>query len=240
MKRWHSQTALSALVLALGVAAAPARADSKLILNGKVASDSVRTVNGAAYVRLSDVAKALGLTLVKRGDTYELTKAGGAGQIEGAVKGKIGDQLFDGRWRFQVLSIQTVASYALKTSAEPYDDAGNSSFDSAKRVIRPKSGNTLVVVQCRVANGQKSRETLWIAQKDSNTALTDTQGESYPPSAYDTSGAPIQTKALLPGSKIEFPVVFSVPQGTPLQDLVFTLRNNNFSQKGNDVRVSLK
>ncbi len=235
---------LASALLLIALAARPAlaaTAGQSLILNGKVASTDVRTINGVAYVKVGDVAKALGLIVVKRaGGGYELTRAGGAGQVEGAVQGKVGDLLFDGRWRFQVLSVQTVEAYTFKNQEESWDNSGATTFDRASRTLRPRSGNTLVVLQCRVANGQKSTETLWISPKESHTALADTQGESYPPSDFDVAGAPIQTKPLLPGAKIEFALVFSVPRGTQPKDLVFTLRNNNSSQKANDVRVSLK
>jgi len=233
----RAAVALAALLM-LGASVAAARDGAKLILNGKATAADVRTVNGSAYVRLSDVAKALGMVVVKRPDGYELTKAGGANQVEG-LNGKLGDTLFDGRWRFTVLGVETADSYAIKSTGEPYAYGQPVDFNSATRTLTPKPGNTLIVVRCRIANGQKSTQTLWLAQKDTHTALADDQGESYPPSAHDVDGAPIQTKPLLPGAKIEFPVVFVVPQGKKLQDLVFTLKNNDSAQKGNDVRVAL-
>jgi len=189
------------------------------------------------------VAKALNLAVTRRADGgYDLVKAGGANQVEGAT-GKVGDTLFTGQWRVTVLSVETpVDSYAMKSEGEPYGNDTPTLYNSATRVISPKPGNTLVVVRCRVANGQKSPQTLWIARKDGNTALADTQGESYPPYAYDIEGAPIQTKPLLPGAKIEFPIIFAVPQGAELKDLVFTANNNDDTKarKGNDVRVHLR
>jgi hypothetical protein len=227
-----------AAVLALGAGVAAARDGARLILNGKVASADVRTVNGSAYVRLSDVAKALGMVVVKRPDGYELTKAGGANQV-GGMSGKVGDTLFDGRWRFTVLSVETADTYTLKSTGEPYAYGQPVDFNAATRTLTPKPGNTLVVVRCRISNGQKSTQTLWLSQKDTHTALADAEGESYPPAGHDLDGAPIQTKPLLPGAKLEFPVVFVVPQGKKMQDLVFTLKNNDSAQKGNDVRVAL-
>lgn len=215
-----------------------AQADT-LTLNGKTASSSVRMVGGSPYVKLSDVAKALGMVVVRRAGGYELTKAGGANQVNGDVQGKLGDTLFDGRWRFTVISMTTADSFSVKTTGEPHDDGGASTFNSATRTVTPSSGNTLVVLQCRISNGQKTAQTFWMAHDGSNTALTDMNGQSYPPSIYDISGAPIQTKSILPGAKIEFPLIFSIPSGAKVKDLVFTLRNNNSSEKGRDVRVSL-
>lgn len=233
-------TVLAALALGVMIVPTAHAADATLVINGKAAPADVRPLGGTAYVRLADVAAALGLTVVKRGSTYELTKAGGANQIEGVTQGKIGDTLFDGRWRFQVLSMQTVPSYTLTADASPYGADNVSDYNTATRALTPKPGHTLVMLRCRVSNGQKSPQTLWIARNDTNTALADAQGESYPPILYDVDGAPIQTKPLLPGSKLEFPVFFSVPTGTDIKALVFTLHNNSSSEKPNDVRVSLK
>lgn len=208
--------------------AALAVANSKLILNGKVASTDVRVIGGTPYVRLSDVARALDMVVVKRGDGYEIKKAGGATPIQG-LQGKIGDVLFDGKWRFQVLSVQTPDSFAMKTQAEPYGQYEGTKFNGATRVFTPQPGYKLVIIQCRVTNGQNTKQTLWTAlgDKDTRTALADTQGGSHPPVAYDFEGAPIQTQPLVPGAIITFPVVFSVPQATQVKDLIFTLKNND-------------
>ena len=92
-----------------------------------------------------------------------------------------------------------------------------------------------------MANGQKSPQTFWLGHNDVKNALTDTQGESYAPFGYDLEGAPTQSKPLLPGAAITFPIFFSVPEATQIKDLIFTLRNNDFSGKAlvSDVRVSL-
>lgn len=239
----------AAHVLALSVAAVSASAaviaaeNGTLFINGKVASTEMRTIGGSAYVRVNDVAKALGMVVVRRADGgYELTKTGGANQVEG-IQGKGGDTLFTGQWRVTVLSVETpVDSYAMKSQGDPYGNDLPTDYNSATRVIRPKPGYTLVVVRCRVTNGQKSPQSLWIARTDTNTALADGQGESYPPYAYDVDGAPIQTKPLLPGAKLDLPIIFVVPQGAQLKDFVFTANNNDAtkSRKGNDVRVHLR
>ncbi len=229
------------LPLALVLTAMPALAGDDLVVNGKAVPADVRTINGSAYVKLADIAKALGMVVVKRPGGYELTKAGGANQVQGVSQGKIGDVLFDGRWRFQVLSVQMPESYTMKTlgvepSSYPRDIID---YNRTSHLLKPKTGYKLVIVQCRMSNGQKTTQTFWMASKDVNNALADTQGESQAPVGYDLEGAPIQSKPLLPGSKVDFAILFSVPQSTQLKDLVFTLRNNDFSQKGNDVRVSL-
>jgi hypothetical protein len=224
-----------ALPLAIG-------AGNALYVNGKVASADVRVIGGSPYVKLADVAKALGMIVVKRvGGGYALARPGGANQVEGVTQGEVGDVLFDGRWRFQVLALQTPDSYTMKTpSVEPSSHPRDIiDFNRATRVLSPKTGYKLVVLQCRMTNGQKSTQTFWLAQRDGNNALADSQGESHAPVGFDLEGAPIQSKPLLPGAKTDFSILFSVPENTQVKDLVFTLRNNDSSQKGNDVRVSL-
>jgi len=228
------------VALILTASAACVWADQNLVVNGKIASTTVRTIDGTPYVKVSDIAKAFSMTLMKRPGGYEIAKPGGANQVQG-LQGKIGDLLFDGRWRFQVLSVSQPEAYTMKTpDNEPSSyPADTLNFDRKTQVVRPKPGYKLVVIQCRISNGQKSKQTFWLAAKDGNNALADRQGESYAPVGYDLEGAPIQSKPLLPGAKTEFPILFSVPQNVEPKDLVFTLRNNDFTQKGNDVRVSL-
>ncbi len=224
----------------IGVGAVFAAAAGKLIYNGKVASTDVQTINGTPYVRLSDMAKALDMTLVKRPGGYEIIKQGGANQV-GSLAGKIGDTLFDGKWRFQVVKMETPASYTMKSNSETYDAAGLTSMDYKTRVITPSRGKKLVVLLCRVVNGVKEKRTLWTAISDEriHTALTDKDGGSYPPIGYDFDGAPSQSAWLLPGAALNFPVIFSVPEGTQVKDLVFSLKNNQNDEPVTDVRVAL-
>jgi hypothetical protein len=225
---------------------APARAATTLggqhlIINGKSIAADVRVINGSAYVKLTDAAKALGMTVARRPGGYELTRTGGANQVEGVVQGHIDEVLFDGRWRFQVLAVETPEAYTVKTpSVEPSSHPLYLlKFDPATRVLRAAPGYKLVIIQCRMANGQKSTQTFWIGHRDVNNALADSQGGSHVPVGYDLDGAPIQSKPLLPGARTDFALLFSVPAHVQVKDLVFTLRNNDFSQEGNDVRVSL-
>ncbi|MES2461894.1 MAG: hypothetical protein V4671_15020 [Armatimonadota bacterium] len=238
------RTLVSALVLVIGIGAASAAGGGKLIFNGKVASTDVRTVNGSAYVKLSDMATALGMVVVKRGDGFELVKKGGANQVDGVLQGKIGDTLFDGQWRFTVLSIQTPESYVVKTPSirEILRGTDNISNDEKTGTLRAATGYKLVVIQCRVTNGQKSPQTFWLGKDAVKNALAGRDGQSHAPFGYDLEGAPTQSKTLLPGAAALFPILFSVPEATEPKDLVFTLRNNDFSSNGksSDVRVSLK
>jgi len=226
---------------ALALFATPALAADTLVVNGKPASQDVRTIGGSAYVKLSDIAKALGMIVVKRPGGYELTKAGGANQVQGLLQGKVGDILFDGFWRFQVLSVETPESYKMLTENEPNALA----FDRRTRLVHARPHTKLITIHCRMTNGQKSVQTFWLAplpgERQINNSLTDTHGESYPPDCYDLDGSTSQSKPLLPGAKTDFSILFSIPetvQREELKDLVFTLQNND-ARPGSDVRVSL-
>jgi hypothetical protein len=208
-------------------------------MNGNIASNSVRVIDGKAYVPLADIAKAQGMVVVPIDGGYEIKKAGGATPIKG-LQGKVGDVLFDGKWRFQVLSVQAADSYQMKTQGggdyAVYRDLAE--FELPARVYRPKPGYTLIVMQCRVTNARNSNQALWVFNAETHTALADMDGESHPPIGFDFAGAPLQSKELLPGAKLDFALLFSVPEDTKLKDLVFTLRN--IGEKGTDVRVSLR
>lgn len=211
----------------------------RLVMNGQTASTSVRTFNGKAYVPLADVAKAQGMVVVPINGGYEIKKAGGATPIEG-LRGKIGDVLFDGKWRFTVLSVDTADSYRLKHRTTNDYAVYNGVAELNDSEFTAREGRELYVVKCRVSNGRNSTASLWVYNNDTRTALADDQGESYPPIGYDMEeSGPYSTKALLPGAKTDFTVLFSVPEDTNLQDLVFTLRTINNKDKGNDARVSL-
>ena len=236
----HTAILVGAILTSGALAAWAANSGVRLTMNGKTASSDVRTIGGKTYVPIADVAKSLGMVVVKRGSAWEIKKAGGTYQVQD-LSGKIGDVLFDGRWRFQVLKVEALDSYTMKTGAELYDYTGLTTFDRPNLLVRPKSGNKLIVMRCRVTNAVKEKRTLWTAVSDTriHTALTDANGMSYSPVGYDFEGGPIQSGWLLPGAILNFPVLFSVPQNTPIKDLVFSLKNNQNSDPITDVRVSL-
>lgn len=240
--RRQGKAALGVLTAALALAAGPGRAQATLTMNGQVVSTGVHLFGGSPYVKIGDLAKALGMVVVKRPGGYALQKPGGADQVAGALQGKVGDLLFDGQWRFRVLSVQTPETYTTQTPGIDLRGISSVRYDENARLLRAAPGNKLVVVQCRMANGQKTPQTFWLGHNDVKNALTDAQGDSYPPIGYDLEGAPTQSKSLLPGAGTSLPILFSVPEATQIQDLIFTLRNNDFSSgkaKVSDVRVSL-
>jgi len=208
-----------------------AQAGTKLLINGQVASTDIRTIDGRAYVPLADVARALHMTLVNKPGSIELTPEGGANQVEG-THGKIGESIFTGKWRFQVNSVQQMNEYTEK-------------YTGRSEKITPKSAaDTLVVVDCRIKNGLKAKQELILTvNADGRTALTDDQEHSFEPYRFDAHnetgayGGPV----LLPGAAGEFALIFSVPQGATLKDLVFTILSGPADPvKGADLRISLQ
>ena len=214
---------------------------TKLVMNGEIVSNDVRVLSGKAYAPITDIAKAQDMVVVPISDGYEIKKAGGATPIAG-LRGKVGDVLFDGKWRFQVVSLDKVDSYLMKNKSTIDYAVYNSvaDFDNDTRVFTPKNGRQLIAIKCRVTNGRNANAALWIYNNDTHTAIADTSGESHPPIVYDMEeSTPYQSKPLLPGAKTDFTALFAVPEGTQLKDLVFTLRTITNADKGNDARVAL-
>ncbi len=167
---------------------------------------------------------------------------GGANQVEG-LTGKIGDMLFTGRWRFQVLDIHPVStSYTLIVPSSEQDYAkfhDVASADLGSHTFTPKEGYTFFAVKCRAKNAQKTTEQLDFYLGDPKTAITDAGENSYPPIVYDMqSNGNWVTKKLLPGSGVDMTLVFAVPPGTVPKDLVVSLKNWSDNNSRN-VRVSL-
>jgi hypothetical protein len=195
-----------------------AAAGTKLYLNGQLASTSVKVIDGRSYAPVADIAKALGATVQARPDGYEIIMAGGANQIEGVAQGKIGQELFTGKFRFQVVSVEEAGDrYAER-------------YYQAQRTIRPGGAKEkLLVLNCRLKNGTtKTVSPVLTEREPGNTALADTEEHSYAPLDYDARQEINKTQsyaaaALLPGAATEFALVFSVPQGITPKALVFSI-----------------
>lgn len=228
-------------LLTLGVAGAVlAQAGKSLTYKGAVVSRDLRLISGRPYVPLADVARMLGGAAVKSGAGYAIREtdsdttapAGGANQVNG-LRGKVGQVLFTGLWRFQVLSVDRASSYATK-------------YQENAETITPRGSNDeLVVLTCQIKNAQKVAKGAILSPNSAhNTALADDQGQSYPPLRFDKRGGDLSASngpIMLPGSSQTFAVVFSVPKGTTLKDLVFSLQRwyEDDPNGGTDVRISL-
>ena len=228
------------LCISVPLIAALAQAGSHMIIfvGGKTATADVKIIGGSPYVKLSDIASALHAALAKQGGNYTMVPnksvpsdkgsvaTGGANQIEG-MKGKIGDLLMTGKYRFQVIDMKEVETYKERYNVDP-------------GVVEPKgSGDKLILINCLVKNARNEKHALNV--NDTNTALTDEEGQSYAPLKYDirwhASFNGMCTEEMLPGAAVKFAVLFSVPHAAKLKDLVFTLAELN--EKGNDVRIDL-
>ena len=205
-----------------------------LTINDTLASDRLQRVGSSVMVPIADVAKALGLTVVKTKTGYALIKDGGANQVEG-VRGKMGETVFDGKWRFTVKDMRKVDSYTLETRTATDYGLINPIAEINGTSYKPKAGFELLVFRCEVKNGLKSAQQLWWFQNDTHTALASDGGESYPPIVTDIASESFQSKPLLPGARLEFNLIFCVPTGLRLSELVFTLRT--VLEKGSDVRI---
>ncbi len=240
---WTLRWLLLAATACSGTYAFARIAGTQLVINGSIASTRVRVIDGQAYVPIGDVARAFQMVVAQRPGGFELRPAGGANQIQG-LTGKIGDVLFDGKWRFQVLGVEVVPSYAASRASDISADYSvyHTLVDRPDDVtFKAKEGLQLVSIHCRVKNGvrNETRE-LYVYNPYTRTALTDGSGTSYPPVAYDMPGSNFSSKALVPGGAVDFTVLFAVPSGTKPRDLIFTLRTLAGNTKaGSDARVDL-
>jgi hypothetical protein len=198
----------------------------------------VRTINGKAYVPVADVAKALGLSVNKVGNVLEMSNEGGAGQLQAKGNGKIGQEIFSGKWRFQVIDFKRADSYTETRTKR-------------KEAHTADSGQEFVIVNCRVKNGTKEKDELVFSPTwdGTNSSLTDSNEQAYPVFAFDVRAdetAPIGCY-FLPGAAIDFTMVFQVPKGAEVKDVIFTAMQYKFRSGSDlkkvpphDFRVSLK
>jgi hypothetical protein len=198
----------------------------KLILDGKVVSNDVQTIQGRVYVPLSDVAKVLKRSVVRKNGTYSLVQAIEGNPREG-LPGKMGTDLFSGPWRLKVTSVQQVATYS------PL-------YGSDKQPITPREvGDVLVVITCRLNNGTSDMQEISFDRSYSgNTALMDDQERGYVPLAYDTRNSGYTSAKIPPGTTLDFVVLFSVPKGANLTALTYSVKGTD-RDTSRDFRVSL-
>jgi hypothetical protein len=222
----------------LAVFAAAYQAALKLTYNGKTVSTNVKIIGGQPYVPVADVAKALNLSVVKKPGGYEMVAAGGAGPIAGSNVGKMGETIFTGNYRFDLLSIERKTEYQLK-HAEAHEWTKTEAKDNME----------LIVANCRIKNATKAKTTLVFGKwEGNNTCIAAADEQTYIPVAYGydvkmTEHFP-DGASFLPGSAINFSLVFEVPKGTKVKDLIFTamqyeyrMASDQKKHKPTDIRV---
>ncbi len=217
------------------VAVSWAQGTWKLSINGAAVSTSARKIGGVTYVPINDVARALGMKATVSGNNISIKPAGGTYQIANKLKGNQGEDLFSGKYGFKVVSVERgplfKAQYLNQFNREEQYEA--------------KNGEEIVAVKCRLKNATKENLEFAFSARDygMNTALTDQDAGSYQPEGYDVfaqESAPLG-KAALPGASIPFNIVFRVPAGTKIKDLVFStvLYRERGDKKSTDFRVAL-
>lgn len=199
----------------------------KLTMDGRIVSTDIQHIKGRVYVPLNDMAKLLGMTIVQKGPIYRLTHAAGSSPIH-RLTGKMADNLSSGTWQFQVASVQQVSGYSQQYGTE-------------KAQLTPtETGDVLVVIRCRLKNGTKEmQEVAFDSSSAGNTALTDHQEHGYVPLAYDSRNSDYLSDKMPAGSAHEFVVIFSVPKGTALQNLTYTVASSGLD-KSTDFQVALQ
>ena len=214
--------ALVAAGIVAAVAAVWAAQALRVTVNGKAVQ--ARMIDGSLYVKASDVAAALDMQVTKSGGTYAIKAAGGANQLEG-VNGKIGQEIFTGKWKFLVKSAQRLDKYMLR-------------YADSKFELSAEPGQDLVVVECRFKNAVRESAFIYFNGMG-NTALTDMEEHAYKIKWMDSPGGVADT--LLPGSAKDFALVFAVPHSAELKDLVYTVEPVDVKKFGlTNLRISLK
>lgn len=196
-------------VVSLIACAAFAQATRSLIVNGKVASNDVRIINGKSYAPVADVAKALDLVVVQRPDgKIELTRQGGSGAIDAKLTGKVGDFLFDGGWRFKVVSVESVKEHTMVNK-----------FITDQHVA--EEGNRLIIVNVVIRNANKKLANLY----PGDVALASEDGGSESVTHYDFpfNNSPSSFKPILPGAEQKGAILFEVKEDFKEKDLIFTI-----------------
>lgn len=203
-----------------------AQSTSRLMMDDIVLSSDVQIFKGRAYVPVSDVARAMDTTVSRKGGTWTMARTDGDGPLR-FVDGKISSTALSGRWSFRIASVQRSSVYSpLK------------GVDRAQLAPR-EAGDELVVVSCTLKNSaRETREVYMDAGSSGNTSLTDSQSHGYVPMAYDrrsNDGAAIR---MLPGAAYDFSLVFSVPIGSDLRYLVYSVQPSG-GDKPTEFRMSL-
>lgn len=220
-------TAGLAVLAALACAARAGEARLQLFFGKSDMPSDVRMVDGNAYVKVSDVAKALGMASARNGSTFRLTQSPIVSRLPGAGA-RVGTDITAGKWQFRVTGVQQVAQYMPR-------------YGSEKEPIAPSNaGDRLVLVQCRLRNGTGGlQEVYFDSSMSGSTALTDSQQRGYVPLAYDSRNSDYSSNKIPAGTLHDFTIIFSVPEGAGLVGLTYTLEKGGL-EKGPQFRVSLR
>ena len=215
------------LTVAIGVLSAVIISASiqRVSVDGKFATSDVIVRNGKTYASIGDIANALGMTVVKTSSGYNLVHPGGANMVQG-LRGKVGQELFNGKYRFTLVEVVRTSSYKPRFYNSGYDYTPSS------------PNNEIVAAICRLKNGTKQPVTFDL-YGGKNTALTDMNEQSTAAFAGASTDAVTRGPRVLPGAAVDFALIFEVPKTAVLKDLVFSI-NDLSGTASPDFRVSLQ
>jgi hypothetical protein len=220
------------------------RSNANLIVNNKTTITDVQMIGGQAYAPLRDVAKAFEMQLTKSGNNYKLAPEGGASQV-GSKTVRIGQEVFDGRWRMVVNKVERVSEYRLISTKPYYVDISDyhdiTGGNAEGEVVKPKKGY-LMLAHIRIKNGMKQKAKFGMSEKG-NTAIIGEGEKTFAPLIFDTESDGNATRDLLPGSAIEIKILFAVPDSFKPTAIIFTLAQymNQYThpEENTDVRILL-
>lgn len=179
-----------------------------LVINSKIASTDVRIINGRAYAPIADIAKGLNMVVVTKGSSYELTSAGGTGQLNG-LTGKTGEWLFDGGWRFRVNGCTLAKEF--QGTFEYY----------GQEVLSAPNGKSLLIVDYSYRNGNRTTQPFCIGE--TAVATQDGQSFSLTHNNFNFDGSTMFSRVVLPGAEARGALVFVVPSDVKPKDLVLSV-----------------
>ena len=215
---------VSVTVLGIGMVYARFAPGTNLYIDGAMASQRVFQHDGMACVPIADVAKALNQTVVPKADGYAIN-ATGVGTAVGDRIGKIGEKLSNGEYDITVVKAMRIDKYVFQFDKDDTKPSGDS--------------DDLVVVTLRMKSERK--ESSWLPLKGGdNTAVTDIDEHSYTPKTFGGLDAHNSGPTLLPGSAVDFGLIFSVPKTEKLGDFVYQISGSgNPRHKNTTFRISL-
>jgi hypothetical protein len=168
---------------------------------------------------------------------------GGASPLE-AQTGKLGEVLFDGKWRFQATKVENltapwVSKKRLSIDHVVVSPVAEYRYKDDSVTFTPSAGQKLVLVHCILKNAlPDEKQSLSFFARDIMTSITDGDGSACPVLVFDIASNSFQSPALLPGAKLEFDVIFALPETATAKEMIFTLRT--FSGKPSHVRITLE
>ncbi|HVT11379.1 MAG TPA: DUF4352 domain-containing protein [Fimbriimonadaceae bacterium] len=202
-------------IIGFGLAAVvwAALAPGSLTVNGKSVSTDFIEKGGRTYVPLADVAKVLDMKVAKNGSGYTLEPVGGANQLEG-LHGKVGELLRTPEFTFEVKKVTMDPHY--------HKQFGDGTVDAQH------PGSTIVAIQIRMKNA--TNKAVFLNPFGQNmTALTDQDEHAYTQYTGGWADVPPGDHQMIPGSAIDFALVFEMPTKEKVKDLVYEVDGMGFT-----------